>query len=225
MRTNFDLSNEKDRRQVIADYLATKPRTNSYAVTYSRNFYEYSDGTYCDHDPYYEITFLKEFTDEQIEIIRELLVICEEEGIDITEATYGEEDKFEFLNQDSDSGQYIFAPEKVDLETVHHRYLFKYGYFPQGIEEKPRIFEQRFVLSDEEYMSLIDWKLQHQDAGFMALRHDMPEMFEKLAQEFDSIFCSYEWQPPFYGPTYFAEMTEIDEDVKKILASIESKNE
>jgi hypothetical protein len=58
----------------------------------------------------------------------------------------------------------------------------------------------------------------------MALRHDMPEMFEKLAQEFDGVFCSYEWQPPFYGPTYFAEMTEIDEDVKKILASIESKN-
>ena len=66
MKASYNLNSDLGRKAAIADYLTTKPRVNSYLVTYRRYFYD--DGDCEDYSPEY----FKEFSDEQIAIIREL---------------------------------------------------------------------------------------------------------------------------------------------------------
>ena len=217
MDTGCNLNLEYDRKNVVADFIKTKTRTTYYAVTYRRY--------YCDDLGYddFMVRFLKEFNHEQMELVKEILTICQEERIDINEAIGNHDEKYEFLQQYIDSAHYYLVPEKIDLKTKYHQYRFRYGYFVDSIEEQPRIIEVKVNLADEEYKALLEWRLKHLNAGFVSLRHDHPELFEKLATRFDAMFSSIDWVPPHYACTYVIEMTEVNEDVDEIIKKYGSK--
>lgn len=212
MKRTYNLTNESDIKPIVADYLKKKSRTDYYAVTYRRYFY---DETGCDD---FTPEFLKCFTAEQMALVEELVAVCKEEGIDLYEAM-GEDEKYNFLHQGVDGGHWYLLPESVDLEKIYHRYGFKYGYFLESIEEQPRIFDMKLELTDEEYETLLVWRVKHQNVGFTSLRHDHPALYEKLATRFDRVFALMDEIPPHYAPTYVVEMTEVNNDAKAILAA------
>ena len=212
MKASYNLTTELGRKTAIADYLATKPRVNSYVVTYRRYFYD--NGDWDDYTPEY----LKEFSDEQIAIIRELFAQADEIGEDFTflldEDTTG---KYKFLEQEVDGyGQWYLAPESIDLNTVYHRYAFKIAIFYKGVDAPATVRDVRFNFSDEEYSVLLDWKIRNPHSGFNFLRVSAPELYKMLCDRFDNCFTSGD-HPPFYTPTYAVEMTEIEADAKMII--------
>lgn len=212
MKASYNLTTELGRKAAIADYLTTKSRTNSYLVTYRRYFYD--DGDCDDYTPEY----FKEFTDEQIAIIRELFAQADEIGEDFTflldEDTTG---KYKFLEQEVDGyGQWYLAPESIDLNTAYHRYAFKIAIFYKGVDAPATVRDVRFNFSDEEYSVLLDWKICNPRSGFNFLRISAPELYKMLCDRFDNCFTSGD-HPPFYAPTYAVEMTEIEEDAKMIV--------
>lgn len=213
MKASYNFNSELGRKAAIADYLATKERVNSYVVTYRRYFYR--DGDCDDYTPEY----FKEFSDEQIALVRELLARAKEDGEDFWVYLEDEKEaeKYAFLQQEVDGcGQWYLEPESVDLDTVYHRYGFKLAIFYKGFENQPTINNLRIGLSDEEYITLLDWKICNPRSGFNFMRISNLELYQKLANCFDSCFTSGD-HPPFYAPTYAVEMTEVEEDVKCIL--------
>ena len=210
MKTTYNFDSETDRNLIVNDFFNNKPRADYYAVTYRRFFYEDFD---CDD---FTPEYLKTFTPEQIKLIQELVAVCKEEDIDLSEAM-ADDEKYNFLNQEVDESYWYLVPQSIDLDTVYHRYEFKYGYFIGGIEEQPRVIKIKAELSDDEYKSLLAWRLKHKSAGFMTLRHELPALFEKLATRFDGIFASVDWIQPYEAPIYVVEMTEIDQDAKAIM--------
>ena len=212
MRASYNLNSDLGRKAAIADYLTTKPRVNSYLVTYRRYFYD--DGDCEDYTPEY----FKEFSDEQIAIIRELFAQADEIGEYFTflldEDTTG---KYKFLEQEVDGyGQWFLAPESIDLNTVYHRYAFKIAIFYKGVDAPATVRDVRFNFSDEEYSVLLDWKIRNPHSGFNFLRVSAPELYKMLCDRFDNCFTSGD-PPPFYTPTYVVEMTEIEADAKMII--------
>lgn len=212
MKASYNLNSDLGRKAAIADYLTTKPRVNSYLVTYRRYFYDNGD---CDG---YTPEYFKEFSDEQVAIIRELFAQADEIGEDFTflldEDTTG---KYKFLEQEVDGyGQWYLAPESIDLNTVYHRYTFKIAIFYKGVDAPATVRDVRFNFSDEEYSVLLDWKIRNLRSGFNFLRVSAPELYKMLCDRFDNCFTSGDHQP-FYAPTYAVEMTEIEEDAKMII--------
>lgn len=213
MNTTYNFNSELDRKAAVADYLSTKSLTNSYVVTYRRYFYK--DGDSDDYTPEY----FKEFTDEQIVLIQELLALQKEEGEELWAYLEDEETakKYSFLQQEVDGyGMWGLEPESIDLDTVYHRYGFKLAIFYRGMEVQPTISDVRIDFSDEEYAELLEWKVSNPHSGFNFLRTSKPEFFKRLCDRFDNCFTSGDYIP-FYVPSYAVEMTEIDEDAKKIM--------
>ena len=212
MKASYNLNLDLGRKAAIADYLTTKPRVNSYLVTYRRYFY--NDGDCEDYTPEY----FKEFSDEQIAIIRELFAQADEIWEYFTflldEDTTG---KYKFLEQEVDGyGQWFLAPESIDLNTVYHRYAFKIAIFYKGVDAPSTVRDVRFNFSDEEYSVLLDWKIRNPHSGFNFLRVSAPELYKMLCDRFDNCFTSGD-HPPFYTPTYAVEMTKIEADAKMII--------
>lgn len=212
MSKTYDIYSETDRREVIEDFMQQKERANYYAVTYNRYFFDEFGFEEIDYE------FHKKFTDEQIELVKGLIATCNEEDIELDEAIGEDKEKYEFLQREpEDMADWVFVPQYVDLDNVYHRYRFKYGYHKDGLDQKPYFLDITVDLSDEEYMNLLNWRLQHPGAGFMSLRHDYPELFKKLTDFFDGAFYPIDCLPPFYSPTYFIETEEVDEDAKMIM--------
>ena len=213
MKTSYNLNSDLGRKAAIADYLTTKSRTNSYLVTYRRYFYDNGD---CDD---YTPEYFKEFSDEQIALVRELLARAKQDGEYLWAYLEDEEigKKYEFLNQKVDGhGQWYLAPESIDLNTVYHRYAFKIAIFYKGVDAPATVRDVRFNFSDEEYSVLLDWKIRNPHSGFNFLRVSAPELYKMLCDRFDNCFTSGD-HPPFYTPTYAVEMTEIEADAKMII--------
>jgi hypothetical protein len=214
MKAIYNIFTEAGRKAAVAEYLATKERVNSYVVTYRRYFYK--DGDCDDYTPEY----FKEFTDEQVALVRELLARAKEEGEDLWGYLEDEKvaEKYAFLQQNVDGcGQWYLVPESVDLDTVYHRYGFKLAIFYKGFENQPTISDVRLAFSDEEYIALLDWKMNNPRSGFNFMRISNPELYQRLTNYFDNCFTSGD-HPPFSTPTYAVEMTEVEMDVKRILA-------
>ncbi len=214
MKVSYNLNSELGRKSAIADYLAAKERIKSYVVTYRRYFYE--DGDCDDYTPEY----FKDFTDEQVALVRELIARAEEDGEDLWVYLDDEKEveKYAFLQQDVDGcGRWCLEPESVDLDAVYYRYGFKLAIFYKGFENQPTISDVRMEFSDEEYIALLDWKICNPRSGFNFLRISNPDLYQRLTNYFDNCFTSGD-HPPFFAPTYAVEMTEVEEDVKRILA-------
>lgn len=215
MNISINTNTELGRKAAISEYIATKSRVSNYLVTYRRYFYD--DGS-DDYTPGY----FKEFTAEQLVIVKELLELCKSEGIDIWEAIEEDEEKYAFLQQEVDQAHWYLVPDDIDIEKVYYRYLFKLAVFYDGIDSKPKVHDVRICLSDEEYVELLDWKMRHPHSGLNFLRVTNPELYKKLCDKFDSCFNSDEF-PLFYAPTYAVGMTEVEEDVKQIKAAYDIK--
>ena len=210
MKPSYNLNTELGRKAAIKEYLLAKPRVDSYSVTYRRYFY--ADHEYDDYTPEY----LKEFTDEQLSIVKELIALCKSEEIDIWEAIDGETEKYAFLQQEVDESSWSLVPEDIDLNAIYHRYKFKIAIFYNGIDTQPKTHEIRISLTDDEYVELIDWKLCHQSSGFNFMRIANPNMYNNLCEKIDHCFSCEGML--YYTPTYAIEITEIEEDAKMIRA-------
>ena len=212
MEKTYSLHSMTDRREVVEDFFKQKERANYYAVTYNRYFFDGFGLEEIDFD------FQKQFTDEQMELVKGLVATCIEEDINLDEAIGEDKEKYGFLQREpEDMASWIFIPQYVDLDTVYHRYRFKYGYHKDGLDQKPFFLDITVDLTDEEYKDLLYWRLSHPYAGFMSIRHDHPELFKKLTDFFDGLFYPLDDLPPFYSPTYFIETEEVDEDVKLMM--------
>ncbi|MBR5824964.1 MAG: hypothetical protein IKY67_12595 [Paludibacteraceae bacterium] len=215
MNTSYNLESEQDRLSAIAAFLANKPREQYYEVQYLRyvDEYEVDDMEPC---------FLKKFTEEQLEKIREIIETCKTEDVPFWEVIedYKPED-IEFLQKEAPDNS-VLVPNGVNLENPYHVYKFKMAVFYNGIEKEAKIYEFNVELTDEEYITLVDWKICNRHSGFNFLRCCNLELFKKLSNRFESAF-SFDFGPTYYAPTYAIEMTEIEEDAKKIQEAYENQ--
>lgn len=100
----------------------------------------------------------------------------------------------------------------INLDPVT-LYAFRRIIFPKGFDKDPRIktFYAR-LKDDNDYITLLTLKMMDRNLRFNELRHIMPEEYEYLS-------CQAEYDDPIFstpGP-YAVEMTEVDEDVFKII--------
>ena len=206
MKTTYNFKSETGRAAAIANYLATKPRTKHYLVEYNRD----SD----DFDP----EDLKAFSEEQLALVQELLAAAESENEYLWERLEDEESakKYSFLRMSGCDSFDEFYPSNINLETPYYLYKFRLALFENGFGEKPRMLDCMVNLTDEEYATMLEWRLCFRHFDFHSLSYEYPELFKKLTHSFDSRFYALDF-PPYGGPAYLVEMTEIDEDVKKIL--------
>ena len=107
MKTTYNLNSETDRNLIVNDFFNNKPLTDYYAVTYRRFFY---DDFGCDD---FTPEYLKTFTPEQIKLIQELVAVCKEEDIDLSEAM-ADDEKYNFLNQEIDESYWYLVPQSID---------------------------------------------------------------------------------------------------------------
>lgn len=205
MKTSFNLNSDAGRAAAIANYLATKSRTTRYRVEYIRDV--------DDFDPY----CLFDFSEEQLTLAKELVARAEEDGEYPWAYLVDEESikKYAFLQLPGDEGFGEYALAKIDLDNPVPVYKFRLALFDKGFEEKPRMLDYWVELKDEEYAQLVEWRLWFRRYDFHSLAYAKPELFRKLINDFDSRFC--EDIAPYGGPAYLVDMTELDEDVKKIL--------
>lgn len=92
-------------------------------------------------------------------------------------------------------------------------YLFRRIFFPKGFDEKPEInYFGSALIDDNDYIGLLALKLCDKNFRFNELRQVMPNEYESLSR-------TAEFTDPILrtkGP-YAIEMTEVDDDVAKIL--------
>lgn len=92
-------------------------------------------------------------------------------------------------------------------------YKLRRIFYPKGFDKEPRIdYFLAHLKDDSDYTTLLTLKMMDRDLRFNELRHIMPE-------EYEYISCQAEYDDPFYstpGP-YAIEMTEVEEDVFKII--------
>jgi hypothetical protein len=210
MKTTCNLNSDTGRAIAIANYLSTKPCAKRYLVEYSRDSDDFDPG------------FFLEFSEEQLALAKELIDHAEEDGDWLW--AYLEDDeskrKYSFLQMPGDVDFGEFLPTKIHIDNPVNVYKFRLALFENGFDEKPRMLDCLEHLTDEEYATLLEWRLLFRNYDFHSLSYAQPELFQKLTHDFDSRFLPIDI-PPYGGPAYLVEMTEVEEDVKKILESNE----
>ena len=200
----FKFNSESECESVVVNYIANKPRKLRYAVNYSCNVVGV------------ELTKLKEFTEEQLEMIRAIDKKSKEEDLPLWEVLEKyDSEKFDFLKADSIDDDLPLL-ENIELDNPFTVYKFKIAIFWYGMDCKPKIEEVNIELTDEEYSRLLKWKISNKNSGFNYLRHTEPNLFNKLSNRLEDGF-SFDCGPTLYAPLYAIEMTEVEEDAKIIL--------
>ena len=110
---SFKFSSESECKSVISDYIVNKPRKLRYAVNYSCNV--------CG----VELTELKEFTDEQLEMIHAINQKSKEDlPLWVVLEEYDSE-KIDFLKADSEDDDFHPLLENIELDNPYSVYKFK----------------------------------------------------------------------------------------------------
>ena len=212
MKTVYNLNSESDRKIIISNFLASKPREVNYEVQYLQ-FVGYYDNIEVDG---IEPSVLKKLTDEQIEIIRQVNEKCKKEELNFWEVIEEEgADKYEFLQTKSCDIHTSLVPNGVDLDNPHYMYKFKIAIFADNLEDQPKVHEFSIDLTDDEYAKLLDWQLCNWYSGFNFLRNREPELFQKMSNRIENGFTP-DWCPTMLAPTYAIEMTEVKADARAI---------
>ena len=206
----FKFNSESECESVVVNYIANKPRELRYVVNYYVNI---GDGDVDEIEP----SALKKFTDEQLEMLREIDKKSKEEDLPFWEILEEyDSEKFDFLKASLETDYPTLEIKDVDLDNPYSVYKFKIAIFWYGIDYKPQIKEIEIELTDEEYKDLLMWKIYNRDSGFNYLRHSERYLFDKLSNRFEDGF-SDDYGPTLYATLYAIEMTEVEEDAKIIL--------
>ena len=206
----YKFDSESECESVVANYIANKPRELRYAVNYYVNL---GDGDVDGIEP----SELKKFTDEQLEMLRAIDKKSKEEDLPFGEILEEYDyENFDFLKASLETDYSTLEIKDLDLENPYSVYKFKIAIFWYGIDCKPQINEIEIELTDEEYKDLLMWKIYNRNSGFNYLRHSEPYLFNKLSNRFEDGF-SCDYGPTLYATLYAIEMTEVEQDVKKIL--------
>lgn len=92
-------------------------------------------------------------------------------------------------------------------------YTFRRIIFPEGFDKKPIInYSQVRLKDDNDYITLLAIKMNDRNLRFNELRYFMPDEYDYISKQVeydDPILCTQ-------GP-YAIEMTELDEDIFKII--------
>lgn len=208
MKSTYNFTSESGRTAAIANFLASKSATKRYLVEYRRDCDDFDPGCLFD------------LSEEQLALVKELVALSVEEDEHLWAYFLEEEfrQKYAFLAFPGDDEFAEFYPTRIDLDNPQPVYKFRLAYFHNGLEEKPRMIDCTVDLTDEEYASLLEWRLHFRHYDFHSLSYALPELFKKLTQAFDSVFYDHDCLPPFGGPAYLVVMSEVEEDVNQILA-------
>lgn len=100
---------------------------------------------------------------------------------------------------------------------TYYTYKVEAALFGEDFHEAPTIHEVDVRLSDDDYLRLLQWQLQHPNWGFNHLDIDVQASIEIAYQVEQQLF------PDDNVGTYAVYLTEIREDVEAILKTINDK--
>lgn len=104
-----------------------------------------------------------------------------------------------------------FAGNKFTFNT----YEFEVAIFGEDFHSPPRIESARVMLSDEEYMLLLQWQLLHPECGIAQYDDTLADIIPKIEVELEDIFF-----PDDVVGTYAINMVEVKRDVQAILQTL-----
>lgn len=144
-------------------------------------------------------------SDEQVDFLRNLL---QEHDEDLWEL----EEEIPFYEKLTDKPSLIStAPKSIDLDHPVHFYSF-HAVIMETKDSQPKKVPFRLLLSDEEYLYLLKWRLQNRGSSFNSLSEQNPALFCRLTNK--TTWCLGE---PFLGwviqSPFLVFMDEVDQDV------------
>lgn len=207
--------------ELAKDYLKENPKKRSYYSV------KYSD--YPELEP--SIGYYLNITDEEIKCLHHVLddltieyaiadimdspgEIMQDENFNpaYKEIFQGIVDKFEKHQPEIPPVDSRWAVSEIDFNPKP-LYTFRRIFFPNGFDEKPVIdYFGSTLINDNDYIGLLALKLYDRSFRFNELRKVMPNEYELISRVTEN-------DDPFFitkGP-YAVEMTEVDDDVAKIL--------
>lgn len=123
------------------------------------------------------------------------------------------DESFPFVDPDN---PWMVANIELDPQ---HSYLFTMVVFYDGPDNPPVKAKININLSDEEYASLLAWRLDHIKDGnisFNLLRESLPVLFNKISTSLEWSYCDTLFR--LSNVPYAVFMDEVEEDVAAILA-------
>ena len=144
-------------------------------------------------------------SDEQVDFLRNLLQEHDED-------LYELEEEIPFYEKLTDEHSLInTAPKSIDLDHPVHFYSF-HAVIMETKDSQPKKVRFRLLLSDEEYLYLLKWRLQNRGSSFNSLSKENPALFCRLTSKttwcLGEPFLGWEIQSPF-----LVFMDEVDQDV------------
>lgn len=195
MKANFNLQSTTGRRQAILKYLTSKPRTSNSTITCNTLYNGESDE---EHEAEHDFDDFEGFDDSR----------C----VAQTNA-----DSSLFNGMGGFPGE-LFSMPMGNFPTTKPRRVctFTHRYLGREACQDTEGVRVSVEFTDEEYIELLDYKLQHPEANINSLTEKHPNLFRIIEEQFantqhnkeENILCS---------PDYIVEMTEVEEDIQKII--------
>ena len=211
--------------EIVTEFLKTKERQPFYEVTYLD-----------DPETNNEITVLRALTDENIAEINQCIddlidIECPEEACNKSDEQLRKDLLSEVLCDLSEKEWLLkenlnFTPMQVgyiDLNQKYYCYKIKVALFLDGMYNPPEILNWVLNLSDARYIYLTAEYMVNPNFSFNKLRTKDKEMYNIICNSIEGRLHRNTY--PCDVPTYTIEFTEIIEDAKKLLESIEKKSE
>lgn len=170
------------------------------------NWYEVF-GENCNDVDSIETSIRVRLSDEEVRFLKDLLNNPEEE---FTLEELQEEIPF-YDKLTLDEPFFFFVPKSIDFEHPIHFYTFT-AVILKTKDATPEKSNCKIPLSDEEYITLIAWRLQHRSESFNNLYESHPVICYSLNSRFISILGYHEVRIDLNDP-FLVFMDEIDEDV------------
>lgn len=207
--------------ELVTEFLKTKPRRPYYKVSY------YDDPETCN-----DVILLKSLTEENIaEINARLDAYIDEQYPE--EACHKSEEiwRKDIISEVIDElrgTEYLenlnmmFEPMEVtdiDLYTKHYCYHIRVALFTNGMDASPEILDFILNLPDDVYIYLTAEFMTNPEFTFSKLRTKNADLYNTLCNDIE--YKLHKGKDPADVPTYAVELTEIVNDAKQLLSSIE----
>jgi hypothetical protein len=197
MKANPNLQSATGRRRAILEYLTAKSQTNTSTVTHL--------------DLYNEGGVEKYEIEPDIEDFDESPVVSQQ--------NIGNNPLFSSM--DGVFGGGLFSslnrahctPEREPRRVC----VFTCKHLDSNSGEATKCTKVGIKLSMAEYIDLLDYKLQIPDADITSLSQHNPQLFKTIERQIYSIIHK-EGDNALHTSDYIVEMTEIDDDIQKIIS-------
>lgn len=103
------------------------------------------------------------------------------------------------------------APSEIETETAYVECKIKMAIFYDGLSDAPEVIDSHIFLSEEEYVNLLEWQLDHRHSSYNDLASKNFELFKVVNDKARARF-NYCGIPYDDTPTFTIELTSIQED-------------